>query len=95
MALTADELFPGRPDLAEAAKANIAEAERRLDEAVLNYRFVWQMLGEGHELPTREAMVMIVADAYIRAMREWDGIDPVMPLTFAALTVREVTRNDT
>jgi hypothetical protein len=94
MSFTPEDLFPGQPDKVRLAQELLEVVRQRLDEATLNYRFMWQMLGNETELPTADAMTLIVADAYMRAMRAWDGVDPLLPLTFAALTVREVTRND-
>lgn len=78
-----------------------AEARRLLDavnasieESKINYRFMWQMLGEDNELPTDEVLTLIIANGYRQALLHWSPEDVWLPTVFAALTVREVLSRD-
>ena len=84
----------GDPDAFERAKAMLAEIDRRLEESRINYRFAWQMLGEETSLPTSDVLTLVIANTYSELLKYWDHDDYYLPLMFAVLTVREVTKDD-
>lgn len=82
------------PEGAEAFHELYNEIVRRMDAASVDYKFLAQMIGGDNPLPNDQALTVIMATRYARAMKEWDGKDPLLPMMFAYLTVREVFRND-
>lgn len=84
------------PDDAVADKVRemLTFVRQRLEEGELNYRFIFQMLGDSQKLPSKDALAVIIAKGYAEHMRNWDGNDMFLPMMFAELTVREMTRND-
>lgn len=88
-----DQLL-GDPDAVENAKRMLAEIDRRLEESRINYRFAWQMLGEETSLPTSDVLTLVIANTYSELLKYWDHDDYYLPLMFAVLTVREVTKDD-
>ena len=88
-----DQLL-GDPDAVANAKKMLAEIDRRLEESRINYRFAWQMLGEETSLPTSDVLTLVIANTYSELLKYWDHEDYYLPLMFAVLTVREVTKDD-
>lgn len=82
------------PEQARKAQEMLAEIDRRLEESRINYRFAWQMLGEETSLPTRDVLSLVIANTYSELLKYWDHDDYYLPLMFAVLTVREVTKDD-
>lgn len=87
------------PEEVLKAREMLAEVSRRLEESKINYRFSWQMLKDGMfgselSIPTQDALALVIASSYSDLLRRWNGEDFYLPLMFAVLTVREVTKDD-
>lgn len=82
------------PSKADDVRRMFADIDDRIEKSQINYRFMWQMMGEDRELPNQQVLAMIIGSAYAQQMREWDGQDMFLPILFAVLTTREVMRND-
>lgn len=82
------------PALGQHLKDMYDDIVARFDTASLDYKFMIQMLGDKLPIPTEQALTVIIATRYMQAMRNWDGVDPFLPMTFAYVTMREVLRRD-
>ena len=83
----------GDPVMLAKVRLSIEEAKKRVQDTVVNYRFVMQMLPANTAIPSEELVTLITAKAYAEAIMEWDG-DMILPMVFAVLTMKEMTRGD-
>lgn len=87
------EALIGDPLLLAKVKSSIEEAKKRVQDTVVNYRFVMQMLPANTPIPSEDLVTIITAKAYAEAIMEWDG-DMILPMVFAVLTMKEMARGD-
>lgn len=86
-----DDLIPRGEEL-EVLKKCLAEVDFKIDETVVNYKFVMQMVGEDSPVPSKDVLTFMIAKRYALAMKEWDGSDLYLPFLFARLTALEVLK---
>lgn len=81
------------PVMLARVKLSIEEAKKRIQDTVVNYRFVMQMLPATTAIPSEDLVTLITAKAYAEAISEWDG-DMILPMVFAVLTMKEMARGE-
>lgn len=82
------------PRVVETFRQLAREGRERIEKSRLNRRFIEQMeYGAKLRKPTEDLLVMIVAREYAKEMRAWDGQDMFLPIMFALMTVKEISRD--
>lgn len=81
------------PEQIQIVRDTYAEAMGRVEESVVNFKFIEQMLGGEKRMPSDELLAVLISNSYMKSMAEWTlGSHPSLPMVFAILTVREVKR---
>lgn len=82
------------PSKADSIRGDIAEGRRRLEQAVINYRFGMQMFGPDIDQVEEDAFIFSMVMTLIR---EFDAREPgnaTLPLMFAIMAMTEMRKHD-
>ncbi len=92
MRKTLEEMYDD-PDVIRRIRLMIAEADERLEQSDVNFRFMTQITGTAPGDLDREALIAFTATTYYDYLKTWDGEDMWVPFMFATLTVKGLLRD--
>lgn len=87
MSKTLEDIYSD-PDVIRRIRLMIAEADERLEQSDVNFKFMTQMTGTAPGDMDREALIAFTATTYYNFLKTWDGEDMWIPFMFATLTVK-------